>query len=370
MAFKRPSHVALMRLLVTTRRSARKEAAVDVPLQRMSNGVAEEAVPDFQLLLDSKLSDTWLQRLAATAAADFTSLNAALETHARERERLRELLREARARVTHVPRFKLDAWTQVAIVLATVLGMITTWPFIQDMEWPFPIAALASVALAAFEVAIAGLLGWSVHALAMDDPDTPFELSVKQHRLFVACAVIAGLISIVAVVVLAVVRGDGRPVWLLLGAGIVALSAYGGLVLHDNKFEQAAKLIEKHLTAVESKLDDLKNAYIAKEHATMADGRSLRGLAAQIDQRVARVFVNTWRRHHRSPGATAPRLPQLELPTDYELRRRLLIAMFDVEDWQAVDGDIVQARPIPLHAKPAPRRRRRALPPGSEERAS
>jgi hypothetical protein len=275
----------------------------------------------------------------------------------------------ARKRATHVPKIKLDIWTQMAIVLATVLGMITTWSFIQSLEWPFPVAATAALALAAFEVAIAAMFGLSVHALVMDEPETPFVLSVKLHRLFFASALLTGTVSGVSVFVLAAIRGSGghEVLWMLLGLGLVAFSAYGGAALHDNKFENAVKHLEKREHKVVTEVNRLETKYDAEVQATMTKGRGLCGSATQIDHRAAKAFVHTWRKHHREPSAVVPELPQLQVPSDNDLRRRLIVAMYKSRGVEVLDGEVVQGGLRRMRPRRGPVPLAKALPSGSAE---
>lgn len=337
-----PGRCAIAWLDVKTRRSARREGASRRPLEQLYAGGLGKTVPAYQLLVGSKLRDCWLEALAVIAGAFFHEANGELQTLEHTRGELVEALKVARERVTHVPKIKLDLWTQVAIVLATVLGMITTWGFIQGLEWPLPVAFLASLSLAAFEVAIAGLFGLSVHALVKDEPDNQFALTVKERRLFLSSAVVTGLVSAVAVVVLAKVRGgygSHQVVWLLLSLGLVVFSAYGGAALYDNKFEQEVKRIEGDLSKVLGKINALQNAFRAKGRSTMATGRSLCGVAAQIHHRGERAFVKSWRRRHRRADAVVPSLPAFEVPSDGELREQLLVPMY--EFGELVAGEIV-----------------------------
>lgn len=339
---KLPGRIARKCLDFKIRMSARRQAASKAAFKT-------GATPTYQRLLGVTLTGSWLEALGARAAAGFAAMNRDLQTLKREREQLTERLEAAKANAQHVPKIKLDVTTQLAMVLAQLMGLITVWPFIQTLEWPFPIAAVLAFALAAFEVAISGLAGLCVHALVMDDDDTPFELTVKQHGLFLACGLLCGAVAITSVIVLAALRGHGNHqfLWILLGLGLVAFGAYGGAAINDNKFDQEVKRLEKRLKKIHDAIFALKNAYKATERATMANGRKLSSYVAQIAQRAAEAFEKVYRKHHRKAGSVVPDLPQLKLPSDEELRRQLIVPMFDVDGDEVLVGDIMDDGPDP-----------------------
>ena len=347
-----PGKISVFALDRKVRKIAIREASSPNPL-------ADGDLPSYQRLLHTTLRDSWLESLAAIAGAKLTAINRDLENGERDRDQLLERVPVARENAKYMPKFKLDVTTQLAIVLAQVLGLATTWPFIQTLGWPFPIAALLAFALAAFEVAIAVLFGLSLHALVMDEPKTPFYLTVKQNRLFRACALLTGTVAFASVIVLAALRGhdNHQIVWVILGLGLVAFSAYGGAAINDSRFEQAAKRLEKELKAAQDRIVALQNAFRATTRATMATGRGLCGAASQIAQRTAAAFAKSYRRHNRGDGddVVVPTLPQLSVPSDADLRARLLIEMytvqhtnidgggggFDDRDHEVVDGEPV-----------------------------
>lgn len=332
-----PGRVEIFALNRKVRRLAMREAA-------SPDTLVDSSVPSFQRLLITTLDDSWLPSLAAVAGQSFRAINRDLENGDRERERLLERLPVARENAKHVPKFKLDLTTQLAIVLAWVLGLTATWPFIQTLGWPAPISAVLCFALGAFQVAIAVFFGVSVHALVMDEPKTPFCLTVKQHYLFRACAVLTGTLAFASVVMLAALRGYGNNdqiVWLILGLGLVAFSAYAGAAFNDSRFDEAVKRLEKDLQATEDRIVTLQNAFLATARATMATGRGLCGAAARSAERGAAAFAKSYRRCRRAHGIVVPTLTQLSVPSDADLRMRLLVDMYAItrtSDEHSYDG--------------------------------
>lgn len=329
----------------TVRGAARREVAYT---QTIHEPPAYEQLvePAYQRLLKTKLNESWLESLAAQAARSFTAMNASLETKQRERQHLTERLEVAKTHSKHLPTIKLDITTQLAVALATILGALTAWPFIQALEWPLPVAALMAIALATFEVAIAGLFGLCVHAFVMDESGTSFELSVKQNLLFRACAVLTGGVAFASTVTLAVLRGHGsnQVVWMLLGLGLVAFAAYGGAAINDNRFDQEVKRLSKRLREVNDAVRQLQGAYEATARSTMATARGMCAVAVQIDHRAAAAFVKSWRRHHRERPVPVPSLPRLELPPEADLRQKLLVPMFNVDEHSS--DPIVEEVPV------------------------
>lgn len=354
-----PGRFELALLGWRTRRSARKEAAAATPGKQSDKGIVRTKTPAFQRLVTSKLIDSWLPALGASAARMFTRINARLETLVGLRTQLTEDLAEARQRLTEAPKIKLDLWTQMAIVLATVLGMITTWPFIQSLEAPLPIALLASLALAAFEVALSALFGWSLHALVKDEHDSQFALTFKESRFFLACTLCSGTISVSAAIYLASIRGEGHDqlIWLILGVGQILLGAYCGAALHDNKFEQSLRVARKRLNAVSAEITDCQNTFRSTAKLTMATGRRVCGSAAQINHRAETAFVKRWRTgSNRRSGAVVPSLAEFDEPSDAYLWTTLVMQMYDVGDGQVLYGDefFEPDAPTPLYGLPEP----------------
>lgn len=311
----------------------------------------------------ARLRQNWLQALAAVAAGVFAVINARLETLGRQREHLRKAVLEAEKNATEDPKVKVETWMVLAIVLSFILAIITTWSFVETLEFPYPIAALATLGLATFEVAIAGLLGICVYALAKDIPDSPFELNPKEHSFFLAGAVSAGLISVAAVIYLASIRGHGRELvlWIVLGAGIVAISAYCGAAWYDGRFVRARATAYKDLDDAETEINTLKNTYDRTKRAVLANGKALGGIASQIHRRAQVEFERGWRRWHRKNSGAVPSLPKFEVPSDAELKILLIVPMYPIEDWKIVDGDdVVDAEPIDVQRWA---QRRRELPP-------
>jgi hypothetical protein len=342
----------------TTRRAYREGTSLGDPLVR--TGGAE--CPAFQELLMARLRQNWLQTLASVAAGVFALINARLETLDRQREHLRKAVLEAEKTATEEPKVKVETWMLLAIVLSFILAIITTWSFVETLEWPFPIAALATLGLATFEVAIAGLLGICVYALVKDVPDSPFELNPKEHSFFMAGAVLAGLISVGAIIYLASIRGHGQELvlWIVLGAGIVAISAYCGAAWYDGKFERALASAQNDLEDAETEISTLKNTYDRTKRSVLANGKALGGIASQIHRRAQVAFERGWRRWHRKNRGAVPSLPKFEVPSDTELEILLIVPMYPIDDWKIVEGDVVDARPIEVRRWA---RRRRQLPP-------
>lgn len=259
-------------------------------------------------------------------------MNYRLEALARTRDLLDYELYCAKDEAVHTPIMKVDRWTQLGALLAILLAFIAGWPFVESLEWGTPAAVLATMAIAALEVLIATLLGFSVHALVMDEPDSGFCLSAKQHQLFLVSALFNGAISVAIAVLLASKQGYGgeQISWLIVGLGVVALGAYGGAALHDNRFQRAVNVSRKRLRRVEEEIDRVTHAYRSAMRQTMATAYALCSTAAAIDERAGMAYIRFWRLHHRRHG-DEPALRRLPLPTQDELHARLLITMYGTE---------------------------------------
>lgn len=316
---------------IKTRSSARREAAND-RLKR-AEGDLREAAPAYQAHLEAKLSDSWLASLAAINGQVFAALNADLASLHRKRVRLEKDVLIARQKAQYEPKFNLDITVQVALALATALAMLTTWSFLQDLQWPFPITLLAAISLGTFEVAAANTCGYCWHARVLDDahedPDTPFKLTPGENRLYAVIAAGAGVISTAAAIVLAIVRSEGGEpiIWLVVGFGLVVLSIYSGMTVADNKYRVELAQLLKEWTKTNAQIDTLKNRFVQRQRDTLVEGKALCAAAAEIDHRAAQALTASRRRP--TQGEVAPAVPTLRLPTEQELRDRLLLEIFD-----------------------------------------
>jgi hypothetical protein len=220
---------------------------------------AEEWRAELEATISMPLAAIWfarnLSRGAVELSGDRTSA-AGLETLRHERDELRERLKLARADAGHVPMLQLDVWTTMAIVLAVMLGEVTTWPYVQTLDLPVGLALAAGFSLTVSQVVLGALFGRTLHAVMMDEVSTPFMLTVKQHMVFRASACLFGLLAVSLAVALASIRGD--VVFVILGLGLVVLSAYAGAAVNDNRFSRVVTRIEKQITATDRRIERFK----------------------------------------------------------------------------------------------------------------
>ena len=147
----------------------------------------------------------------------------------------------------------------------------------------------------------------------------------------------------------------------MLGAGIVAISAYCGAAWYDGKFERTLATAQKALDDAETEINTLKNRYDRTKRSVLANGKALGGIASQIHRRAQVAFERGWRRWHRKNNRGAvPSLPKFEVPSDTELEILLIVPMYPIDDWKIVEGDVVDAEPIDVQRWA---QRRRELPP-------
>lgn len=310
-----------------TCRRAAEEAARPTPLHRVIDGVSRTfSVAAFQEVVLDAL-EMWLDRLAQIEAPLFALLNQQLGDLHRKEQMIDRERGAAQARADRVsPRLDISVVTVIAVAIAVILGTVSAWDFLEDQGWPLPVTLLAAIGVGALEIALAAGFGAMAYAVVLDDHGSEFELTPRQRRWTIAFAVLFGVFTLVLVIGLALVRGD-LLLWLALGLAAAALGAYSGGALLENRHHLKAATLERQLHKIQKKVDVICDTHDAEARIALARGRCLRAKAADTLHRGTVAFERAWSRHHREPGAVAPGVPPVELPTDEDLAARLIVPL-------------------------------------------
>jgi hypothetical protein len=329
---KHPTRRARWWLTWLTRRSAAREAANPNAGIRLERGIATIVGElAYQRVVGEALR-RWIERTAARAASAFAALNQALaEVRRLELVLIEELASELEKARRVAVRLEVSTVTLVALIVAGALGMATAWPFFHAQAWPLPLMLLAAIGVAAVEIALAAGTGALIYALVLDEYRSVFELTPKQRTWTLVSALAFGAMTLVLVIALSFLRGSGfdRLLWLALGVAAAGLGSYTGAAAYESRHHLKARALRKQLHKTQSKADMVRSAYGALERDTMACGRTHRSVAADVEHRGELAYEKTWRRYHRDPAEVMPTMPPLDLPTDKELERALLVPLRD-----------------------------------------
>jgi hypothetical protein len=319
-----PSRRERLWLAFATRARAKREARSPRPFTRTGVGSEPVTAPAAYQLLPVEALGRWLEALATATAARLSVLDARRCTLERDAEGVARAITDLRPSVRPTLRFGgVSAGTVVVLALASILGLVATWPFMEQQGWPFPVTALAAVAVAAVDVVVAAACGATIAALVLDEPRCPFTLTPRQRVSVKTLAICFGVLMVVLVTALAWDRGaggSGRVLWLALGFITAALGVYAGLAVFEARFQiELAGLVRRHRD-LRARIDDERARRASVARAALAAGRTYRSYAAEILRRGDVAFEGEWRRrHYGESGALAPGIPRVALPADVDL---------------------------------------------------
>jgi hypothetical protein len=315
-----PSRRERLWLSLATRSRAKREARSPRPFTR--TGADNEPVKSNASypLLPAEALARWLEALATGTATRLTALAATRAAVERDAARLRRAIVELEPNVQTTLRFGgVSPGTVVVLALASVLGLVATWPFMEQQGWPFPVTALGAVAVATVDVVVAAACGATIAALVLDEPRSPFLLSPRQRWTVAALALCFGTLMVVLVTALAWDRGDGngRVLWLALGLITAGLGVYAGLAVFEARFQLELRHLQRRYGELRGRIDALGAQQASVVRAALAAGRTFRSYAAEILRKGDVAFEGEWHRlHHTDDETLPPSIPHVALPTD------------------------------------------------------
>jgi len=343
--YKPPGVIRRARIKWLIGRLARREGAVWKPfLHQGSDGTISIVNAPYQLLTLDVLG-SWIELLGSASALTFASLRTRLTKLFARLEDLEAELHNAEARVTDDLKFGgPSAATIVTLMLASMLGLATVWPFVLSLDWPLPLTALTALALATIELVLSAAVGAGAAALVLDVHETPFALTPRQRTLILAITWFLAILLLGYVVVLAWVRSeDGRPVlWLAIGLIVGGLGMHAGMALYEARFHLALSRVKREIRQTKAAIAETVHSHGFLIRWVMATARSLRDLSATVLHDADASFQRTWRRTHYQPTAIVPSIPAVTLPSDTDLYDKLVVPL-ELDrpevDWHARDPD-------------------------------
>ena len=311
-----------------TCRMARKEVPL-ASLRDPAEGTTHDVAPMYHQHLAASLSKR-LDRFTGENSATLARLSAELSAACRRRAVLVAELR-CLEQMAAQDDSKFTAGTaRWALVLAGLLGIVTSWNAFRDLGLlglTFPLAALMSVTMALAVVVVGEACGsvWYTMVRNQKRDPTVLDLAARAPRARFLAIVVSAVVAVLAttVVTLRASHGESRALWFVVGLGTLALAAYGGAgrLIHD-EYLGLSKL-RKRIRKTDERISALERRYAKTTRVTLAQAIDLYDVAGEINHRAALVFSREYRRSNRRNSP--PAMQALERPTIAELRERLIL---------------------------------------------
>ena len=311
----------------------------------------------WQRLVAEKL-DVWIVGIATWTHSAIGMLSVEKEDLTRQRNDNTGRLNEARERARrHQPSFELSPMLVAVVALATMLGFVVAWAWVERNVSSFvPVTMIASIVFAMVEIVVAGLVGRCVGALVLDRPGSPNELDPVRRTTNFMFTVVLGAALLGVTTLFASARGV-FPLWLCVGLAVNAIGVYLGIALYDHRHALEVAWRERLDHVLERLIDEVEDAIAEVKRAAMGQAQTLRGTVRGILERATLAFERRWMRlRHDEP---LPTLPVIDLPDDNELARRLFSehvqdSASDQTARDEGDGDEDETGP-PATPEPSPR---------------
>jgi hypothetical protein len=214
----------------------------------------------------------------------------------------------------------------IALFLAGAVNFALTYGVIKRFGWPIAITLVATAALVAIEVAVTGLVGRGIAAVALDKPGTPFDLEPRERRQMIAQTAVLGTFALAYVIALGVTRG--HVLWVLAGLIGAGLWVWLGGAFYEARFHRQRDELERELTRERHLETTLLEAFNGAQEQVLHTGLWLRDEAALILAKADTAFTKTFRQLRRNdPDATVPVIPDPPLPDPAEIRQRLIVPL-------------------------------------------
>jgi hypothetical protein len=302
----------LLRLVV---RAAKLEAEQEQPYQR------GEPAPHQRLVRDAVTG--WIDDIAAQA---IPAQEAWIQT-VRDRA---DAARKVAVEVVTLQRYTTERLTMgdlysrlpIIVVLAELVQIAALWELVDHL--PLPFAFITAAAIAVVEGGIAVVFGIAVAALVFDVRGSAHEINPWLRRLWLAAAIITGIITLVIAVGLAIMRGLVF-VWLPLALAVALIAALWGAALYESRYHRKAESLGRRHGKLISRARGGYVAFRATQEGAMGAGRAAIATGRGVLRKGDVAFEQRWKRVHWSDGTPPPMIPVLTFPGDVELEQRLLI---------------------------------------------
>jgi hypothetical protein len=326
--------VDLQRLRFTVWRSARLEGVYGnngfTSIDRSNGDTIDVQPAAFQRMLASRFARL-VRQISFFYSGSLMRVRNRLKRRMRTREKIDAKLESAKRRCPpDADRSIVGA--SAALALSIVVSIPLSWGFVEEFEQTFVITVIACVGLSLIDAAISHVSGRLFATLALDEPDGPFELTVKQRLSYRIMLALHLLASLAFIIVFAAFRSNHEgSFWLWLAVGLAAflIAAWSGYVSYPVWRSIRVSLLEGSLARADQRMAKAYDALELTVRRMSASAETMRHRLMDINHRGGITLVRAHRRHN--PDTLPPTMPDPDFISEQEVSDCLLRPHGDID---------------------------------------